>query len=288
MHIIQIITQFPFGVGRKKNRRLYVRRISQMYFLTINRNIWAVQIQPFPVKDTGWWCILVLFFWHVFLIIMMMIWNPPPKVDSEQKNANTDQEFFFPKARECILGVTLGQSPSSRFCCSEHFSSEDISFCEHRIIHLVKLPKPLHGIATTIVKRCFCFYLGIFFLTICYTLLNCVSIHVHILFFSSQMKHFVSCQTAWKCSHIKTDGSLTEEVEAGGFQKSRLQQSLVLDIVLESVIFDTFFPNPFDLVSLPVGTFQAPHCNPSLVQDWGPAWPSLETTLAGHLGGSVC
>lgn len=262
MYIVQIITQYPLGVGGEKNKRLYVRRISQMYFLTINRNIWAVQIQPFPVKDTSWWCILVLFFWHVFLIIIMMIWKPP-KVDSEQKNANTDQNFF-PKARECILGVTLGQSPSSKFCCSEPFSSEDISFSEYKIICLENLPKPLLGIATTLVKKCFCFYLGHFFITICYTLLNCFSIHFHILFIFSHMKHFVSCQTTWKCGHVKTDGLLTEEAEYEGFRTSRLQQSLVLDIALEVVIFDNFFPNPFYQVSLPLGILLTPHCNLSL------------------------
>lgn len=47
----------------------------------------------FLLKNIGWWCILVLFFWHVFLIIMMMIWKPP-KVDSEQKNSSTNQNFF--------------------------------------------------------------------------------------------------------------------------------------------------------------------------------------------------
>lgn len=117
---------------KKKKRRPQVRRISQMHFLTINRNIWAVQSHPFLWKNTGQQCLLVLFFWHMFLIIMMMIWNPlpHPKLIAQRKMRVRTRSFFLPKAREYILGMTWGQSPSSKSCSSEHFSSADISFSE--------------------------------------------------------------------------------------------------------------------------------------------------------------
>jgi hypothetical protein len=51
MHIIQIIIPFPFGIRGAGNERELVKRISQMYFLTINRNISAVQVQPCLIKE---------------------------------------------------------------------------------------------------------------------------------------------------------------------------------------------------------------------------------------------
>lgn len=107
-----------------------MRGISQMHFLTINRNIGAVQIPPFPVKE-HWpmMSITFVFLTYVFNSSDDDMKSTPPQVDSTQKNSSTDQEFFPPKARARILGMTWGQS-SSKSCCSEHFSSAHISFSE--------------------------------------------------------------------------------------------------------------------------------------------------------------
>lgn len=46
-----------------------------------------------------------------------------------------------------------------------------------------------------------------------------------------------------------TDSLFPGEADAKAFQKSRPQQSLVLDIALEVMIFDTLTPNSFHHVS---------------------------------------
>lgn len=66
----------------------------------------------------------------------------PPKLIANRKMLVLTR-IFPPEAREYILGMTLGQSPSSKSCCSEHFSSKDISFGELRIFQLKKTPKNL-------------------------------------------------------------------------------------------------------------------------------------------------
>lgn len=57
-----------------------------------------------------------------------------------------------------------------------------------------------------------------------YYLIKLFCIHFNTLWVFSQIKHFVSCQEAWKHGHVETDGLVTKEDETEVFQKNRIKQ----------------------------------------------------------------
>lgn len=108
IHIVQIITPFPFGAGENNIGGNRWGGLASCTFWQLTETFEQFKSSPFLWKNAGWRRTLVLFFWHVFLIMMMvMIWKPPAptKVDSKEKNASTNLDFFFPlKPESKFLG----------------------------------------------------------------------------------------------------------------------------------------------------------------------------------------